>query len=96
MRWGMGWALGLAAFGGLIYTVWMAAGPSAMQEPPRRAEWVLLAWGLPAFAFVGALYAKQPTHPTSLTTVGQVDRGSPTASLHSTNFPSILRISRTG
>ena len=62
MRWGMGWALGLAAFGGLIYAVWMAAGPSAMQEPPRRAEWVLLAWVLPTFAFVGALYAKFPRY----------------------------------
>jgi hypothetical protein len=67
MRWGMGWALGLAAFGGLIYAVWMAAGPSAMQEPPRRAEWVLLAWVLPAFAFVGALYAKFPRYLLPLT-----------------------------
>jgi hypothetical protein len=33
-----------------------------MQEPPRRAEWVLLAWVLPAFAFVGALYAKFPRY----------------------------------
>ncbi|MEA3341538.1 MAG: glycosyltransferase family 39 protein, partial [Chloroflexota bacterium] len=41
LRWGMGWALGLVACGGLAYGVWRA-----VREPPRRAEWVLLAWAL--------------------------------------------------
>jgi len=62
LRWGMGWLLGLAAFGGLAYTVWRA-----VREPPRRAEWVLLAWVLPYFAFVGALYVKFPRYLLPLT-----------------------------
>jgi hypothetical protein len=57
LRWGMGWPLGLIAFGGLVYAVWQA-----VREPPRRAEWVLLVWMLPGFAFVGALYAKFPRY----------------------------------
>ncbi len=62
LRWGMGWALGLAAFSGLAYAVWRA-----VREPPRRAEWVLLAWALPYFAFVGALYVKFPRYLMPLT-----------------------------
>ncbi|MDY6874643.1 MAG: glycosyltransferase family 39 protein [Chloroflexota bacterium] len=62
LRWGMGWPLGLAAFGGLAWAVWRA-----MREPPRRAEWVLLAWTVPHFAFVGALYAKFPRYLLPLT-----------------------------
>ena len=57
LRWGMGWALGLLACGGLAYGVWRA-----VREPPRRAEWVLLAWVLPYLAFTGALYAKFPRY----------------------------------
>jgi 4-amino-4-deoxy-L-arabinose transferase-like glycosyltransferase len=57
LRWGMGWPLGLIAFGGLAYAVWRA-----VREPPRRAEWVLVAWVVPGFAFVGALYAKFPRY----------------------------------
>ncbi len=57
LRWGMGWPLGLAAFGGLVYGVWLA-----VREPPRRAEWVLLVWVVPGLAFVGALYAKFPRY----------------------------------
>ncbi len=62
LRWGMGWPLGLLAFGGLAYGVWRA-----VQEPPRRAEWVLLAWVVPSLAFVGALYAKFPRYLLPLT-----------------------------
>lgn len=62
LRWGMGWVLGLAAFGGLIHAMWRA-----VREPPRRVEWVLLAWALPYFAFVGALYAKFPRYLLPLT-----------------------------
>ncbi|RLC87244.1 MAG: hypothetical protein DRJ03_06595 [Chloroflexi bacterium] len=62
LRWGMGWALGLVAFGGLAYSVWRA-----VREPPRRAEWVLLAWALPYLAFTGALYVKFPRYLLPLT-----------------------------
>jgi len=62
LRWGMGWPLGLVAFGGLVYAAWQA-----VREPPRRAEWVLLAWAVPSFACVGALYAKFPRYLLPLT-----------------------------
>ena len=64
VRWGMGWLAGLAAFGGLVYAVWRA-----VQEPPRRAEWVVLSWMVPSFAFVGALYVKFPRYLLPLTPV---------------------------
>ena len=57
LRWGMGWPLGLVACIGLAWAVWRA-----VREPPRRAEWVLLAWTVPCFAFAGALYAKFPRY----------------------------------
>lgn len=63
LRWGMGWALGLPAFGGLAYAVWRLTGPSS----PLRAEWVLLAWALPYFSSVGAFYAKFPRYLLPLT-----------------------------
>ncbi len=62
LRWGMGWPLGLAACGGLAWAVWRA-----VREPPRRAEWVLLAWTVPYFAFAGALYARFPRYLLPLT-----------------------------
>jgi len=62
LRWGMGWPLGLVAFGGLAWAV-----GRAVREPPRRAEWVLLAWALPCLAFAGALYAKFPRYLLPLT-----------------------------
>ncbi len=62
LRWGMGWPLGLLAFGGLAYTVWQA-----VREAPRRAEWVLLAWIVPGCGFVGALYARFPRYLLPLT-----------------------------
>jgi hypothetical protein len=62
LRWGMGWPLGLVAFGGLAYAVWRA-----LRQPPRRAEWVVLAWVVPGFAFVGALHARFPRYLLPLT-----------------------------
>jgi len=64
LRWGMGWPLGLVAFGGLAYAVWRA-----VREPPRPAEWAVLAWAVPFFAFTGALYAKFPRYLLPLTPV---------------------------
>jgi len=64
LRWGMGWPLGLVALGGLAHAVWRA-----VREPPRRAEWVLLAWSAPVFAFTGALYARFPRYWLPLTPV---------------------------
>jgi hypothetical protein len=64
LRWGMGWALGLPACGGLAYAVWRLALRARL---PLRAEWVLLAWALPYFSFVGALYAKFPRYLLPLT-----------------------------
>ena len=58
----MGWPLGLIGFGGLAASVW-----SAVRRPPRRAEWVLLTWGVAHFAFTGALYAKFPRYLLPLT-----------------------------
>lgn len=55
--WGMGLPFGGAAFCGLAYAVWRA-----VRQPPRPAEWVLLGWMVPGFAFVGALYAKYPRY----------------------------------
>ena len=46
----------------MAYAVWQA-----VREPPRRAEWVLLAWTLPYFAFTGALYVKFPRYLLPLT-----------------------------
>jgi 4-amino-4-deoxy-L-arabinose transferase-like glycosyltransferase len=56
-RWGMGCLPALTAFGGLAYAV-----GRAVQSPPRPAEWVIMAWVLPSFAFVGGLYAKFPRY----------------------------------
>ena len=64
LRWGMGWSLGLAAFGGLASAV-----GRAVREPPRRAEWVMLAWAVPFLAFNGALYVKFPRYLLPLTPV---------------------------
>ncbi len=62
LRWGMGWALGVFGFGGLAYALWRV-----VREQPTWAEWVLLSWVLPYFAFVGALYAKFPRYVLPLT-----------------------------
>jgi 4-amino-4-deoxy-L-arabinose transferase-like glycosyltransferase len=62
LRWGIGWLPGLTALGGLAYAVWRT-----LRYAPRRAEWVLLAWTIPYFAFVGALYAKFPRYMLPLT-----------------------------
>jgi 4-amino-4-deoxy-L-arabinose transferase-like glycosyltransferase len=68
LRWGMGWPLGLIACNGLAYAVWRA-----VREPPRREEWVLLAWVVPGFALFGALYAKFPRYLLPLTPLLAID-----------------------
>ncbi len=55
--WGMGPVLGLLGFGGLA---WMVARAARGRLSP--AEWVVLAWALPFFAFTGGLYAKFPRY----------------------------------
>jgi 4-amino-4-deoxy-L-arabinose transferase-like glycosyltransferase len=57
LRWGMGWPLGLAAFGGFFYAVWRA-----LRRPVTAGEWVLVAWALPFFLLTGALYTKFPRY----------------------------------
>jgi 4-amino-4-deoxy-L-arabinose transferase-like glycosyltransferase len=57
LRWGIGWPLGVAAFGGFFYAVWRA-----VRKPVSAAEWVLAAWMIPFFVLVGALYAKFPRY----------------------------------
>lgn len=55
--WGMGPVLGLLGFGGLA---WMVARAARGRLSP--AEWVVLAWALPFFAFTGGLYVKFPRY----------------------------------
>lgn len=55
--WGMGPVLGLLGFGGLA---WMVARAARRRLSP--AEWVVLAWALPFFAFTGGLYVKFPRY----------------------------------
>jgi len=62
--WGMGPLLGLFAVGGLA-----AAVLRARRVPPAPVGWVLLAWALPFFAFVGALFVKLPRYLLPLTPV---------------------------
>ncbi len=64
-RWGMGPALGVAAFGGWAWAVWrggrgMKFGRNAPHfiHPARRAEWIVLAWVLPFFLLTGGLQVK--------------------------------------
>ncbi|MGD2104748.1 MAG: glycosyltransferase family 39 protein, partial [Anaerolineae bacterium] len=57
LRWGMGWVLGLCALGGLLTAV-----VGAVRQPPGPEEWLLLAWVIPFFAFVGGLYVKFPRY----------------------------------
>jgi len=62
--WGMGPVLGLLGFGGLA---WMVARAARGRLSP--AEWVVLAWALPFFAFTGGLYVKFPRYLLPLTPV---------------------------
>jgi 4-amino-4-deoxy-L-arabinose transferase-like glycosyltransferase len=55
--WGMGIPLGVFAFGGLLW-----ATASTVRRSAPKAEWVVLMWALPYFAFTGALYAKFPRY----------------------------------
>ena len=60
-QWGLGWPLGIVAWGGLIWAVVVAAR--------RRASptlVVMLAWALPYFAFTGAFHTKFPRYMAPL------------------------------
>jgi hypothetical protein len=57
LRWGMGWLMGSAAAVGLA----MEAG-RAVWEDLQPGRWVLLAWAVSFFAFVGGLYTKFPRY----------------------------------
>jgi len=57
LRWGMGWLMGTGAFAGLAYEAARVVRRSAPGE-----VWVLLAWVVPFFSFVGGLYAKFPRY----------------------------------
>jgi len=57
-RWGTGWLVGSCAAVGMVYE-----GVRAVRTPaPRAGRWVLLAWVVPMFAFVGGLHAKFPRY----------------------------------
>jgi 4-amino-4-deoxy-L-arabinose transferase-like glycosyltransferase len=62
--WGMGPVLGLLGWGGLVRVAGRAA-----RGRLRPAEWVVLAWALPFFAFTGGLYARFPRYLLPLTPV---------------------------
>ncbi len=52
-QWGLGWPLGLLAWGGFVWAI-VRFG----QGRAGRAEMVLLAWALPYFALTGVFHAK--------------------------------------
>ncbi len=64
LLWGMGPVLGLLGFGGLAWTAVRAA-----RGRLRSAEWVVLVWALPFFAFTGGLSVKFPRYLLPLTPV---------------------------
>lgn len=77
LRWGMGWPLGIAAFGGFFCAVWRA-----VRKPVAAAEWVLVAWAMPFFVLVGALYCKFPRYWLPVTPVLAVYAAWALVSLH--------------
>ena len=60
-QWGLGWPLGVVAWGGLIWAVVVAARRKA-----SPALVVMLAWALPYFAFTGAFHTKFPRYMAPL------------------------------
>jgi hypothetical protein len=57
LRWGMGWLPGAFAMAGLALEA-----VRAVRESLRPGRWVLLAWAVSFFAFVGGLYVKFPRY----------------------------------
>ncbi|MGQ9715199.1 MAG: DUF2298 domain-containing protein, partial [Anaerolineae bacterium] len=53
VKWGMGWPLGLFAFGGFAWVL-----GRALLRRARPGEWVMLAWVVPYFAVNGAFMVK--------------------------------------
>ena len=60
-QWGLGWPLGVVAWGGLIWAVVVAA-----RRKVSPALLVMLAWALPYFAFTGAFHTKFPRYMAPL------------------------------
>ena len=60
-QWGLGWPLGVVAWGGLI---WAAVEPARQRANPAIV--VMLAWVLPYFAFTGAFHTKFPRYMAPL------------------------------
>ena len=60
-QWGLGWPLGVVAWGGLIWAV--IAAPRRGVSPTLV---VMLAWALPYFAFTGAFHTKFPRYMAPL------------------------------
>jgi len=57
LRWGTGLLLGLLGAVGLLHTI-----RTALRQPVRPREWVLLTWTLPGLALWGAVYARFPRY----------------------------------
>ena len=53
LRWGMGFPLGLVAFGGVVYALLRA-----LRRPEPTETWILLTWVGVYFGFYGGLYVK--------------------------------------
>ena len=60
-QWGLGWPLGVVAWGGLI---WAVVEPARQRANPAIV--VMLAWVLPYFAFTGAFHTKFPRYMAPL------------------------------
>ena len=60
-QWGLGWPLGVVAWGGLIWAVVVA-----VRRKVSPALLVMLAWALPYFAFTGAFHTKFPRYMAPL------------------------------
>ena len=60
-QWGLGWPLGVVAWGGFV---WAVIGAARRRASPTLV--VMLAWALPYFAFTGAFHAKFPRYMAPL------------------------------
>lgn len=66
LRWGMGWPLGLLAFGGFGWAIWQAIKRLGIRDwrlkistpQPPRPSLLLLAWVVPFFLITGGFFVK--------------------------------------